>query len=110
MPTAPARPCPAVGCPQFQPCPTHQSYAGRLQRTPWRGLYRTARWQRLRAAVLADEPLCRMCAQQDRVTAASHVDHVIPHRGDETRMFDRANLQPLCARCHSAKTLAESRA
>ncbi|MCM2390183.1 AAA family ATPase [Streptomyces albipurpureus] len=35
------------------------------------------------------------------------VDHIRPHRGDETLAFDRANCQAMCKRCHDAKTAAE---
>jgi hypothetical protein len=30
------------------------------------------------------------------------VDHVIPHKGDEAKFFDPANLQALCPPCHDA--------
>ena len=58
-----------------------------------------AAWQRLRASVLADEPLCRMCWQMGRTTAATDVDHM--HGSDDNR---RESLQPLCHSCHSRKT------
>lgn len=62
-------------------------------------------WERLRAAVLAEEPLCRECAKAGRVTAAEDVDHIVPRARGGTD--DRANLQPLCAPCHSTKTATE---
>lgn len=62
-------------------------------------------WQRIRLQVLADEPLCRACQSQDRVTAAAEVDHIKPlHLGGTD---ERSNLQPLCAECHEQKTRAE---
>jgi 5-methylcytosine-specific restriction protein A len=52
---------------------------------------------------LAKAPLC-----QERRPActriASAVDHIIPHAGDPARFWDPANLQSLCASCHSLKT------
>lgn len=66
-----------------------------------------ADWRRLRDQVLSEEPLCRECGKQGRVTAAECVDHIIPHRGDETLRLSRSNLQPLCTPCHSAKTARE---
>ncbi|MFR5640946.1 MAG: HNH endonuclease [Butyricicoccus sp.] len=33
-----------------------------------------------------------------------------PHNGDWEKFTDRSNLQSLCHSCHSAKTMAESRA
>lgn len=64
-------------------------------------------WQRLRAAFLRAHPLCVMCQKEGRLTAATEVDHVIPHHGDARLMWDESNLQPLCANCHSRKTARE---
>ena len=79
---------------------------------PWRRLYGTARWQRLRAEQLAREPLCRMCAEAGRVTAATVCDHVDPHRGDEAK-FWAGPFQSLCDaapwRCHSRAKQREER-
>ncbi|WP_329755241.1 HNH endonuclease signature motif containing protein [Stenotrophomonas maltophilia] len=61
-------------------------------------------WRRLRAVVLAREPLCRCCAGQGRVRPATEVDHI---DGDDSNNAD-SNLQPLCRPCHSAKTAREN--
>lgn len=61
-----------------------------------------AAWRRLRAAVLADEPLCRHCAAQGLVVPATEVDHM---RGAADNSRDA--LQALCKPCHSRKTMAE---
>lgn len=68
-------------------------------------VYGSAHWQRLRRLVLSGEPLCRECARQGRITAATEVDHIVAlsHGGAD----EQANLQPLCKSCHSAKTLRE---
>lgn len=66
------------------------------------------RWQRARLAYLAKHPLCRMCEVQGKVTAATVVDHIVDHRGDQTLFWDsKNNWQSLCVPCHSKKT-AES--
>jgi 5-methylcytosine-specific restriction endonuclease McrA len=64
-----------------------------------------ADWRRVRAAVLAAEPLCRTCAAQGRVERATQVDHIEGFAGvaDPARL-SVGNLQPLCAACHAAKT------
>ncbi|HCF6069932.1 TPA: HNH endonuclease signature motif containing protein [Pseudomonas aeruginosa] len=64
----------------------------------------SAAWKRLRAEVLADEPLCRMCAARGLVVAATDVDHIEDSRTDYSDDNSRANLQPLCHECHSLKT------
>ena len=72
-------------------------------------LYGSTAWRNLRASVLSEEPLCRMCDQQGRVTAATVVDHVREHKGDRKLFFDRENLQPLCASCHSGRKRVQDR-
>jgi len=61
-------------------------------------------WKRLRAEVLASEPLCRMCAARGLVVPATDVDHIQDSRDDFTDDNSRENLQPLCHECHSLKT------
>jgi 5-methylcytosine-specific restriction enzyme A len=67
-----------------------------------------ARWQKARAGWLVAHPLCAACERQGRVTAATVVDHVIPHRGDMALFWAAAtNWQSLCKPCHDAKTARE---
>jgi 5-methylcytosine-specific restriction endonuclease McrA len=63
--------------------------------------YANPRWRRLRKQVLAEQPLCALCARSGRETPATVVDHVQPHRGDWNLFWARENLQALCATCHS---------
>lgn len=65
-----------------------------------RHLYGDPRWRDLRRSVFAAEPICRVC--KDAV--ATEVDHVKPHRGDESLFFSGDNLQPICSDCHKKKT------
>ena len=44
------------------------------------------------------------CVRQGRVTPASVVDHVVPHRGDAGRFWDQDNWEALCKTCHDRKT------
>lgn len=64
------------------------------------------RWQKFRRAWLAQHPLCVMCRNEGRVTAATDVDHVVPHRGD-MRRFWAGPFQSLCHAHHSEKTARE---
>lgn len=72
----------------------------------YRKLIHTARWLRLRRAVLMAHPLCEMCRAAGRVSAATEVHHVVPVETGrnmvemEGLMFDRHNLMALCHRCH----------
>lgn len=66
----------------------------------------SAAWRRLRTQVLAEEPLCRMCATRGLVVPATDVDHIHDSRDDFTDDNSRENLQSLCHECHSLKTAA----
>jgi 5-methylcytosine-specific restriction protein A len=62
----------------------------------------------LRAAYLAENPLCEHCAAQGRVTAAAEVDHIKPfHAVEDPLRLDWSNLQSLCKTHHSQKTASE---
>lgn len=63
----------------------------------------SARWRALRAQVLREEPLCRLCQAAGRVEAAIDVDHI----DNDSHNNDRANLQGLCKAHHSEKTATE---
>jgi 5-methylcytosine-specific restriction protein A len=76
-----------------------------------------ARWVRASKAFLRRYPLCGMrigdiapvmsrCYDEGRTTAAYQVDHVVPHRGDRAKFWDRANWQSLCDSCGKAKSAA----
>ncbi len=67
---------------------------------PYKHLYNTKRWYRLRHRQLSAHPLCVMCAKLGKVTAATIADHIKAHRGNEELFFDERNLQSLCKPCH----------
>ena len=64
----------------------------------------SAAWARLRAQVLAEEPLCRHCKARGLVTPATEVDHIEDSREDYSDDNRREGLQSLCKPCHSVKT------
>lgn len=73
---------------------------------PWRRWYKSQRWQRLRAFVLArDGYACARCGRTGEGRAL-HVDHVDPHRGDAARFWS-GPFQVLCAGCHGRKQREE---
>lgn len=63
--------------------------------------YGSGRWKKRRLLQLAHYPLCEFCREQGRITAATVVDHVKPHRGDDHE-FWHGRLQSLCDTCHNA--------
>lgn len=65
------------------------------------------RWQKARQTFLRANPLCRHCTKLGMVRAATEVDHVIPHRGDQELFWNTDNWQGLCKPCHSRKTARE---
>lgn len=62
-------------------------------------------WTKLRDYHLRNvEPLCRICNQQGRTTAAEVVDHIVPIVIDATRRLDPTNLRSLCVPHHAQVT------
>lgn len=95
--------------PTFRPAgaPTRQqqnaSYEKRRHAAnPWRKWYFSSRWLTLRASILAQQPLCQHCIEQQpqRITAAAVVHHVRAHKGDKELFYDPNNLASLCSDCH----------
>lgn len=77
-----------------------QAYdAKRQAEQPWRAWYNSKRWYRLRHHQLAAHPLCAFHHSRGEIVAAAVVDHVDPHRGDETK-FWLGPFQSLCKACH----------
>lgn len=66
-----------------------------------RRMYDSGRWRKARRLHLNEHPLCAMCERQGRETAASVVDHIKEHKGDDELFWDRTNWQSLCHHCHS---------
>lgn len=79
-----------------------------MQAGSWRTSSQTAaqrgygyKWQKAREQFLQANPLCVMCQAQGRVEAATVVDHITPHRGDQSLFWRRSNWQSLCVTHHS---------
>lgn len=114
MPRAGLRQCGRAGCGELVPrgvrfCPADTAAAPEREYDRERGSassrgYGTD-WRRRRDAHLRREPLCRTCAKEGRVTAATDVDHIVS-RAKGGLDID-ANYQSLCHAHHSAKTARE---
>ena len=67
------------------------------------------KWQQARKRFLQANPICVRCFDEGRITEATVVDHIIPHRGDMKLFWDKSNWQPLCEHHHNVKTMTEDR-
>lgn len=107
MPYKPARPCAERGCRNL----THDRYCDEHKKTEERGTSGQrgydGHWRKLRKRYLAKHPLCVKCEQAGKLTPATVVDHIIPHRGNQALMWDEDNWQALCKPCHDNKTGTE---
>ncbi|MBL5979742.1 HNH endonuclease [Comamonas sp. NyZ500] len=79
-----------------------------MQAGSWRTSDQTAaqrgygyKWQQARAQFLREHPLCVMREAAGQVEAATVVDHITPHRGDQSLFWRRSNWQSLCGTHHS---------
>lgn len=117
MPDVAKRPCRYPRCPALVPgggyCSTHKhedrvhTRALDQQRGSRHERGYDSKWVKARAGYLLHHPLCAECERQGRITPATVVDHVVPHKGDVGLFWDVSNWQPLCAPCHNEKTARE---
>lgn len=114
MPVKALRPCNYFGCAELirdgRYCDKHKKETAK-QIDDRRGSAASrgydSRWQRARVHYLRVHPLCVRCQDAGKVTAASVVDHIIPHKGDKQLFWDISNWQSLCKQCHDIKTAKE---
>lgn len=112
MAQKPLRPCRHPGCHELTRegwCLKHRpKQAPRRESAQWHSWYSLPVWtDRLRPGQLLREPFCRECARRGLRVWATDVDHIVDHKGDWALFTDPANLESLCHRCHSRKTMAE---
>ncbi|WP_217638639.1 HNH endonuclease signature motif containing protein [Nitrosospira multiformis] len=60
------------------------------------------RWQQERKVFLGRNPFCAQCAKQGKRTIATIVDHIIPHKGDLEKFWNKDNWQAMCKPCHDS--------
>jgi 5-methylcytosine-specific restriction protein A len=110
MPALPRRLCLFPGCCKVVGsgyCKEHKAkYERSADSAAWHGLY-NAEWRRYRLTYLAEHPLCVACPLY-RLTPATVVDHIQPHRGNRSLFWDAGNHQALCKQCHDRKTAKET--
>ncbi len=113
MAIAPKRPCRASGCGGYAVvggyCERHQDKIRQPDRERGTSSERGygSKWRVARLQHLEFHPLCVRCEADGIVVAASVVDHIIPHKGNDKLFWDRKNWQSLCKPCHDSKTANE---
>lgn len=113
MPSKPKIPCKHPGCPELvapgtKYCEKHKAlHPEEVRSASSRGYSRA--WQKASKAYLTSHPLCVNCVKEGKYTKATVVDHIVPHRGDQTLFWDQNNWQALCKKCHDKKTWTEDK-
>lgn len=105
LPSKPLKPCRHPQCPELTSdryCDKHKKENTRLSYSR-RGY--GSRWRKARSRFLKSNSLCVKCKEAERLTEATVVDHIIPHRGDKTLFWDESNRQALYKSCHDTKTM-----
>jgi len=113
MPQKALTPCNYPGCPELTKdryCPPHQKhvnkqYEATRETATARGY--DSRWRKARLMYLRRHPLCVECKNEDRLSPGTTVDHIVPHKGNQTLFWDENNWQSLCATHHNVKTAKE---
>ena len=87
----------------------------RSKTRPWRGWYKTARWEKLRrAAFLRDRWICQrsgeLCLGSGQEPNAPVANHKIPHRGDPALFWSLDNIETVAKRVHDSLIKAEENA
>ena len=78
-------------------------YTFRGKSSEYHSLYNSRHWRKISKHFLECFPVCFVCGAK-----ATIADHIIPHRGDVELFYNEGNLQPMCWKCHSRKTLEEN--
>lgn len=58
-------------------------------------------WDAASADFKRANPHCLCCATIGVRAATGVTDHVVPHKGDKLKFWDRSRWQPACGHCHS---------
>ena len=77
------------------------------QTLTWRDWYSLQRWRKRAHHQLTIEPLCTVCEEQGRLSAATIADHHPPHKGDYNA-FLLGPIRSLCA-CHQGQWAVDKR-
>jgi 5-methylcytosine-specific restriction protein A len=82
-------------CLKCSPIPQHK------KTTAERGY--DSRWKRLSESIRKNNPLCHDCLENDMVTPATEVHHIIKIADAPQLKYERTNLVQLCTACHERR-------
>ena len=109
MPMKPLRPCNYPGCTALtrtRYCETHAVRSTVQRPSAYQRGY-TYKWSKQAKEFLRAHPWCAECAKIGQLVPATQVDHIIPHKGNQSIFWDKSNWQGLCDSHHSQKTARE---
>lgn len=72
----------------------------------YKNVYNTSQWRKLREAYIMEHPLCERCLEENKISPATEVHHVVPISKAQSELqmkelgFNPTNLQALCEKCH----------
>lgn len=113
MTTKAAHPCNAPNCSALTSerfCSAHKKAEQKrsdLERGTAKERGYDSRWAQARLYFLRFNPVCVKCKKSGALRLAHVVDHIVPHRGDYEKFWNRSNWQALCKSCHDRKTATE---
>jgi len=73
--------------------------AKRRKEKPWRALYKTPEWLKIREDQLLKQPLCQRCYDRGEIVPATVAHHVNRHGGDRLKFFS-GPFASSCKACH----------
>ena len=79
----------------------------KLDRLEANRAYKHKSWESIRMGQLSKNPLCQSCILENRVTMASHIDHLFAWRHVGNHAFVNNVFQSLCLPCHALKSASE---
>lgn len=96
--------CSRPSIPGASRCPEHSrsGWDTWKAKNPHASSYSSPAWRSLRARVLKEEPVCRVCG----VNPSTQVDHLLPV-AEGGSFFARDNCRGICRSCHAKKSSSE---
>jgi 5-methylcytosine-specific restriction protein A len=91
-----------------------RDYDKRRDEQEWRGWYKTARWQKLKARVhVRDLFVCQvtgdLCAGKHPAPNSPVADHIVEHDGNPELFWDEANIRTVSKAFHDGERQREQR-